>query len=429
MTSVLRDLLTKEFPIEITPSHIRAIEGFKFGWEHKGTNWSSLNTPYLGVTKISFTDMDQNSFFDIFHINREEFKRIYHQSKAVFYIKYNSAEDIVGKEQLKKVGSDPMNGFIVYLSHLIANSDLPEVMKSSGIGNIYSLMIYKFFTSVLSNSFTHPANEDVMKYTIEHLSAMFTIRQEDTNTWYLLFKEKAFEIYKPKMLHYDTIRLFNDDEKIIYIITDTQTKIRKFLVNVIKAYYDNYNENNRIISSSAISMVDGSKILQSTGMSYQNIISNVIGDAININRFIDRNLISLTINLNKKLKMDVVTKMFTAFSTIAAEQYKQGKADQVLTHGDSTLYVGYKALLTAIVQKSFRLCVVDGVNMKSGKDILIKIKNTFTSSKIDNRDVEDIKNSVSKFIEDNNITTNIALIPALRISFVLYVILLSFKYL
>jgi len=425
---MLKQVLKREFPIEITVKHIRAIEDFKYTWEHKGTHWAALNTPLLGITKIQFIDSDQNNFFSIFNMDREEFRSAYQTSKAVFYIKYKDEDDEIGKEQLAKVASDPFNGFIMYISHLIANSNLSESLKIQGIGDCHCLLYYKFFTSVIQNSFKYPANSDVMKFTIEHLSAMYTIRQDETSTWYLLLKSKAYEIYKPHSIHYQTIRLFDDDNLIVRAITNAQTKVRKYLINIIVEYYANYESDNRILSSSTVDMINGEKLIQSINSSYQTIITNVLSDAININKFIDNNLISLTIKLNQKLKIDSVKKMFVVFSSIAAEQYKAGKADLIEVDSGYTLYVGYKALVTAIIQKSFRLCVIDGVNMGSSKDILIKIKNTFTSSKIENRDIEEIKNSVSKFIEDNNVTSNLSLIPSLRISFIIYIILLSFKY-
>lgn len=436
MSSVLKELLTTTFPLHITPSHIRAIEELKYHWEHKNNHWGALNTPMLGVTKIVFTDSDQRALFDIFHINREEFKEVYHKSKAVFYVKYKDELDEVGKEQLKKVGSDPFNGFVTYLCHCISISDIPEHLKVSGIGNVISMLQYKFFTSVISNAFPHPATEEIMMYTIEHLSALFTIRQPETSTWFLLMKEKAFDVYKPRPVdlnkqrisHFNTIRKYDDDDLIVYIITDIQTKIRKFIINIVRMYHKNHQENKRIITSSTINTIDGTKIIQSISTSLQNIIGNVVTDAININRFIDNNLIFATASLNEKLRTDVVHKTMIAFSTIAAEQFKSGKADLVLHKGDVTLYVGYRALISAIIQKSFRFCTINGVNMTSKRDILIKIKDAFTSSKINNQDVRDIKDSITKFLEDNKVISNFSLIPSLRITFVLYVIMLSFKY-
>lgn len=425
----LNKLLKKEFPIEINFKHIKAIEDFKHNWEHKGVHWGALNTPLLGVTKIQFIDTDQDNFFHIFNINREDFRDIYQTSPSVFYIKYADEEDRVGKEQLAKVASDPFNGFIVYLTHLIANADISDNLKIQGIGNCYLILYYKFFTSVIQNSFKYPANESIMKYTIEHLSAMYTIRQDETSTWYLLLKSKAFEIYTPSSTYFNAIRKFDDDNQIVRIITNSQTKVRKYLINIIVEYYANYESDNRIISSSTVTNIDGEKLIQSINTSYQSIIRSVVSDSTNINKYIDMNLISLTVQLNKKLKIDLVKKMFVTFSTVAAEQYKAGKSDLIEVVDGYTLYVGYRSLLDAIIQKSFRMCIVDGVNMKSSKDILIKIKNAFTSSKIENKDIEEIKNSVSKFIEDNNVTSNYSLIPSLRISFIIYNILLSFKYL
>lgn len=429
MSSVLKQVLKKEFPIVILPRHIKAIEEFKYAWEHKNKHSYALNTPLLGIDKIQFIDSDQNTLFDIFGVDKNLFKKAYHTSEAVFYTKYDDENDKEGKLQLSKVGSDPYNGFSIYLCHLIANSTLPEKLKEQGIGDILSLLHYKFFTSVVGRNFKYPANKDVMMYTIEHLSAMYTIRQTETSTWYLLFKNRAYNIYKPKEIHYNTIRNFDIDKDIIKVISDTQTKVRKFLRNIINEYYANYENDSKIITSNTVNNIDGKKLIQSVNSSYQSVIMNVVGDAININKFIDTNLISLVVSLNKKLKIDSTKKMFTVFSLVAAIQYKAGQSDLIETdkHGN-TLYIGYKALLSAIVQKSFRLCVVDGVNMTSSKDILIKIRNVFTSSKIENKDIEDIKNSVSKFIEDNNVTSNISLIPALRIAFILYIILQSFKY-
>lgn len=428
--SVLKGVLTKEFPIEITAKHIRAIVDFRTSWEHKNRHYAALNSPLLGVEKARFIDSDQTLFFEIFNIDKSHFGYIYRNSLQSSILKEIHDENPFQDDDDRfKVMRDPYNGLSMYIAHRIANSGLSTEMIKDGIDNVFLLLNYKFFTSIVTRSFKYPASEPVMKYTIENLSAMYTIKQPETSTWKALMRDKAVNTYVPHALHYDTIRLFDVDAKIVYCISDTQTKIAKHLRNIIRKYYDDYEADNRIINSSMVNQIEGKKVVQAINSSYQNIINNVVSDAININKFIDNHLIDLVVNLNKKLRTPDIKKMLIVFSNLSAEQYKANKGDMIIVNHDSTLYVGYKALLNAIIQKSFRMCVIDGVNMSSGKDILIKVRNAFTSSKIDNKDVEDIKNSLTRFFIDNKVVSNEAFIPALRITFVIYIMLLAFKHL
>jgi len=427
--SVLKEVLSKEFPIEITSKHIRAIVNFRTSWEHKNRHYAALNSPLLGVEKARFIDSDQTLFFEIFNIDKSHFGFIYRNSLQSSILKeIHELTPFENDDDRFKVMRDPYNGLSVYVAYLIANSGLSTETIKEGIDNIFLLLNYKFFTSIVTRSFKFPASEPVMKYTIENLSAMYTIKQAETSTWKALMMDKAVSIYVPNSLHYNTIRLFNDDAKIVYAISDTQTKIAKHLRNIIRKYYDDYEADNRIINSSMVNQIEGKKVVQAINSSYQNTINNVVGDAININKFIDNHLIDLVVNLNKKLRTPDIKKMLMVFSNMSAEQYKANKGDLITVQGEDVLYIGYKALLDAIVQKSFRMCVIEGVNMSSGKDILIKIRNAFTSSKIDNKDIENIKTSLTKFFIDNRVVSNEAFIPALRITFVIYIMLLAFKH-
>ena len=73
--------------------------------------------------------------------------------------------------------------------------------------------------------------------------------------------------------------------------------------------------------------------------------------------------------------------------------------------------------------------MIDKVNMNSKIDILTKVKNIFSSSRISDEAIVTIKRSFTYFLSNCGETTRAATIASLTIVLILYIVIKSFDYL
>ena len=73
--------------------------------------------------------------------------------------------------------------------------------------------------------------------------------------------------------------------------------------------------------------------------------------------------------------------------------------------------------------------MIDKVNMNSKIEILTKVKNIFSSSRISDEAVVTVKRSFTYFVGNCGETTRAATIASLTIVLILYIIIKSFEYL
>jgi len=292
------------------------------------------------------------------------------------------------------------------------------------------MLHYKFFTSIVNYNLPYGADESTMSYTINELSGKFYIKQENTPTWSLVIEDRSKDIINSNSIHNDTIKNFGPDDKVLYVITDTQTRIRKQLVTIIYKFHDNKKAGNKIISTSLVDEIDGEKVLRSISGSLDGVSNKICSCVLNLNEFIDHELIDITVVLTKNIKADMLSNLLVNFSEIALNQQKNGDQELTKGTGNNEIIYGYKLLVSYIIQKTYRMCMLDKeVNMKSKIQILEKTRTLYRSSRINDRDILIVKNSVdylvNKYTDSKRTSTN----ASIKIGFISYIILLSMKYL
>lgn len=373
---------------------------------------SVLNTPLLGVEPFGFFPKNCNALFDTLGIDREEFKRAIRQSSI---------------DNSFRVASDDYNLLTIWVAHCFTNTTaISRNMKDEVIQCLFFMLIMKFFSSVCRNFFPYRANRTVMEATIDNLTNKFDIKKPGTSTWKQLFDKRAelMTDTSANNIHYDTLKNFMPDKKIAYVLTNIQTNVRMRVREIATLYYEAVKNGNSVIETNLTGEdKEGNKTIKELQNSYDSMIESICNRALNIQQFIRTDFVKIVCALCSNVKPEMIRTVLMQFSSLATLQYRRNKGDDMDKTGK--LYSGYHILISNLIQRTYRACIVDKVPLKRAY-ILKKAMNLYRSSRIIDPVVVTVKESVSKFVNDTKVSSRDATNSSIKIALILYFILMSF---
>jgi len=410
----LKELLLSRCNLDINKRVHDALVKWCISYEVRDNNPEAFNSPLIGIHPVHFLNKDVNALFDILGVDKDEFSKTIKQCKSV--------------NQDFKVISDLYNLLTVWAAYCTLHSVKVSVPQQQQILMVlFKMMHYKFFTSVVNHRLKYGANLEVMQATIDQMSKKFDIIKPETNTWKLIIEARSKDIFDKQSIHYNSLFTFAPDQKVLYIITDAQTRIRTKLRLVINEYYDNLQKNNRIGTSTLIDTRGEEKTVKDLVATYDVMISNITNKSLNANEFVKHTLINMITKMVPNVRPDAMRTVLLGFSSMALVQYQKHKQNDMSK--DGKIIIGYAAMIDAIIQKTYRACILSGtVDMKVRIAILNKAKDLYRSSRITDPGVLLVKESVANFVETLKVSERPATKASLKIAFILYIILLSFDY-
>ena len=419
----LKEVLYKKYNIPITQDKIKRFIQYCNIFELRKDNPMAFNSNTIGVYKAYFSTVDYNMLFDIFNIDVNEFKDLVLHTEHLMQVKRQV------KNSERSVFADPYNILTIWLCHCTTKSKLPQKVTYQFRFTLLKLLYFKFFTTNINHMFQYNANQQLMEQTINSLSYKYDIKNPKTPTWKLVIEDKVHELLSNKSIHYKTLLSFMDDKAIVYIITDMATRLKVKLRSIVSEFYKIKEESKHIRNSNLVGEIDGKKVLKDFAATYDILIKNVSSSVLNINEFIDYDNIHTVCGLTKNINHTLLRNLLTIFSNLAVMQYKAQKQDLITGENESTIYEGYNVLISYIIQKTYRFCAMDRtVNMKSKLAILKKASDTYRSSRINDPYIKIIKNSIDSILEKNMHIKRESTLSALKIGFIQYIIILSFKH-
>ena len=413
----LKNLLYQKYPLTISRKEYRQVVNYVLQYESLPQHALVLNTDLLGVNKMVFTDNDISTLFSIFNIDKAEFTKIAH-----------SAEGIIPE---RSTTSNPYHLLVVYLCHMVTlGKQLNAHEKHTFQNMLLNMLHYSFFTSKVGSMLPHGADKPTMQYTIDHLSGKFMIKNPKTNTWKKLIDYKSKDILSKTSIHKDAIAKFSGDDKVTYMLSDMKTRINKQIVGIIMRFYKNKEEGKGIDTEGQIGeRSNGEKEIKAITSSLDSVIESLVSNVTNLYEFIDPEMIDIVVKLTHNVKKEQLVSLLTRFSDLAIKQKKKNQLDLVKGSGSNTIYVGYRILLNELIQKTYRACILDKeVDLKSKVSILNKTRRMYRSSMISDKDILTIKSSVEHMVIQYGGSTRNSTVASLKISFIVYIILLTFKY-
>ena len=408
-TTPLKQLFSKHF--DFTPSLKLAKDIIKWRtlYENRDTHSDALNTPLLGVFRLKFLPSDAEALFGILSINRVEFANIIKQSSV--------NTDFM-------VASDPYNLLVTWACHKFYNSNIPRNIREEACISMFFMLLVKFFSGFVGHMLPHGANQEIMEATIDSLSDKYDIRHKETCTWKLVMLARAKELISQTNIHFNALKNYTPDQKVTYLLTDTQTRLRTKLKWIIQEYHKMKEKGKTIaITNLTDDDANGDKIVREIKNNYDTMITSVTNKCLNINQFIKTDYIKIACAKSANVEPDKLRQLLVKFSALATLQYQKHKQEEIDKLGN---YRGYQILIRNLIQRTYRACVVDKVNLKSKLAILEKACNLYRSSRINDTEILKIKASVDAMVTDADISRREATNASLKISFIVYIMLMTF---
>ena len=409
------------FQIDVTPALVERFVSCCVYFETKNENASALNTPLLGVTPIYFTAADTMMLFSILNINNDEIASIIADSP------YTDPNWVVS--------NDPYNNVIVYLVYRIMSSKrLDSDTRHRGAMALLKLLHYKYFTSLVGNSYPYGADEATMSWVINNLNNKFGLAKLES--WRRVIEDRCEYLLSPECKqHFKTFREYRDDVGIIYVMSDTQSNLRQKIVRINRLYYDAKERNEAIGQYKTLDTLDGAKIITSSVEIFDSMNAGMQLQIQAPTRLLDMELVDVVTSRYPEVSKELFKLLLEHFCTTAAEQAKNSSFKSVVqvnnekTGGKDSVYVSCSRLTQEFLQKTYRYCMMDkNVDMGSKKAILAKTINIYTSSQLVDDDILMIKRSFIYYVTKTELTRRPATISALSLCMIIYFLIRSFDY-
>ena len=413
----LKQIFMENFNVPITKRQVEQFAAHIQKYELRDDHALAFNTDTIRIHDAYFIDSrDANILFDTFQINRTLFKRYIGLCPSI-------------NKDFKVAGND-FNICTIWVAHLVLISNLPKSVKELALFNLFKYLNYKFFCGATHSLLPHKPDPEIMKATIDQLSLKFGIKQAETSTWKLVIEQYSRSIYDPKTsIHLHTLELFQPDEACTYVITDISSRIKNRIKSIVSEFYKTRAKGERLGSTSM--MVDNGedKEVADIVSHVEQCIDGVSNSVLNINKFVRSTYIQVACKLNSGIRPDNLRSILIKFSDEAVKQYHNKAQYDTIVKNNETIYVGYYALISNLIHKTYRACQSDkSVNMRSRVSILDKTRNMYRSSRVNDPDILNIKNSVARLIEMYSNSTRPTTVISLKLAFITYIILLSFDY-
>lgn len=411
MSTHISDQFSK-LPITITDHQMEQIEELVIIFETRQSAPLALNSPLLGVYKIFFTDSDRASLFSVFGTDEKIVSSVIKKISSI--------------DKNRKVSSDPFNVFSVWIMHLAYNLVDDKNKRDAFLFNMAKLLHYKMFTSVVNHAFPYGATEKIMVATINSLTKKYDIIVY--GTWKKTLEARCRDLINEEDgIHREHLQHAGDDEKFLYIISDTQTRIRDKVGNIVTEYYKTRERGDTISGRSSTMEIEGEKILVQTTSTFDTAISSICAEVMSVNLFIDRTTVAAIARQYPNISYDMLRSSLVNMSELAVQQQASGKLDFSSRVNGAEIFIGVRALITAIIQKSFRYCIKQHVDLSNKAIVYARIKNVYSSSRISDPDITSVKASVAIFTDSIGKTKRETTKSSLRLAILLYIIVKAFQ--
>lgn len=313
------------------------------------------------------------------------------------------------KEEWKKY-TDVMNLSCIYLIHRFHNSSVAADLKEEAMINLAMILNIKFLTSFMNAVVLYNTSEETSEKIYDSLSYKYALKK--TGTWYNLLLKRSEDMIAPQSIHYPTIKSFEPDDKVLYFISDPQTRIK----DLVKNLYDQMimvkdDELRRLKSSMMVEMEDGVTVRDVSGQyeTYNNYIHNVLTDK---NAFVKPEVAEVVIGLMggdipPNILSDAIIKFYEYHN-------KKDKSCQ--------------RLLELILLHAFDKIQQDKEIQKKASNIaelLVYMKSLYVAARSKD-DVNEMREIGDKFIKKRVKSNNKTIIASTRTGLMLYILARTF---
>lgn len=192
-----------------------------------------------GVYPVRMTSVDELEWIvDILGLDNIEIKQ---QVKRLPHIKENwiRATDVF-----------TLSGF--WVVYRLLTSNLPIKVKEKAVHSAILNIHFKYISSIMAHYFRFNVDKAVAQAVYDRLSLKFRLKTE--GSWLGLLEYRAKDLIAEKSIHYPTLLNLSPDEAILYLITDTQGRMRDVVKNLWAVLAEVRQEEKRGVNKAMIDL-------------------------------------------------------------------------------------------------------------------------------------------------------------------------------
>ena len=396
-----RDLFDKECAhVQIDERLCKAIEMMQIGFITKNQDHINFfGGNLLGLHRIRFTEHDRMHWFDeIIQMDEQTLR--------------DGIIDLPHIDHTRKVSSDTFNLSCVWLIHKIQQAPLiSAAMKERAMQAVALMLLYRFFTSRYVRHFKYLTDQPTALATYNALSNKYDIKR--LGSWQAVLQDRAVQLTKKGGLHWTTITDLADDKRVVYLLNDTQNRIRAMLKGIYSVFVDVHSKGIKVYSNAASVVYDGEAMFKDRKEG-----------VTRYTRYMDEVMISKESFLKPELQR-LVEDLMPTMSPRMLQEVLDWMAVNYSLDRQKKIHKVMEAILThaynQIIQD--RMLVSEKVDITS---LLVKIRGLYMASRNQEPKLVFIRKELEALSKKVLRTSNQAALSAVRTGIVLYVVLRAF---
>jgi hypothetical protein len=273
-------------------------------------------------------------------------------------------------------------------------------------------MQYKLLTSLLFRYFKYPAHPEEAAAAYAALNNKFLLKQK--GNWRDALASRGDSVINTGSIHYKTLKTFNNDYAIVYMLNDIQGRIRDMLKNIYEVLMQVHRQGVRISSTTTLSLdQEGTQVIKDkvNGLTTYNIyMQSIITDK---NSFFKQDIYNVICGMMHTMD---ARHLKTAIEW-CSDNYTYVKKNEIERLIELTLIHSFNYL------QNNRSIISETNDLKS---LLTKLKNIYMSSKSIEPDLLKIRDLAEWVVNQSVKTKNSSLVASTRTGLLLYICLRAY---
>lgn len=402
MADSIKSVFEKECAdLDLGAKLAKRLHQYQTGFVHKNEDHIAFfGGNLLGVQTVRFNDSDRDRWFDeILEVDSS-----YLQEQLLALPTVNAEFH---------VSSDTMNLSCAWLTHAIYNSKtMTDQQRHDAMIDVILVLQYKFLTSRLYRLFRYPADKAVAEATYAQLSYKYAIKQH--GSWSALFHARAEEIISKDSIHFPVINKMDQDDKVVYMLNDTQGRIRDMLKNIYGLFRQVHAQGTKITTTSQVVEHDGESILKDKSknlLAYGRYLNSIVTDK---NSFIRQEIVGVI----GKLMYTMPEKLFLQTLGFMSDNYRQARAGQI------------EEILNEVLIHSFDYLSENRELIRNERDlpgILSRLRGVYMSSRSTDPVLFALREKTEAVVRQATGNKNSSVIASVRTGVLLYLVARAFS--
>lgn len=351
-----------------------------------------FSSPLLGVYPARWTDEEHAIWMDdILDVDEIGLRQDIHALPTV--------------NKSFNVTSSVINQSFIYIIYRLYNSSLNTKLIDQTVRSVIHLIHYKFITSIMARYFKYPADKSIAEATYNALTRKSDIKV--TRSWGALVKLRGENYTARNSIHLNTFKTMRNDAKVLFAISDIQTRIRKLIKTQTALFYQIKDSEGKVVSVSSMMMTEEGHMVKDVRREatyLQRYMGQVVPDKRD---FVRVELFNVIMNSNQSASPEVTLAGLGYLSDIYRDRKKEYASEMV----ESMIVYG----LNFMREKSIRTGDLS--------QTLIKVKSMLVGSRVNDDNILRLRELGDKVINEAHPRSSAIPTSPERTALLLYVLM------